>query len=172
MENLFHQITNSPMLLFAMAAFCAIYFIVTYRNAWKAVDYRKDLQEQTPKAVDLFKKKYGKTPTEAELPVIGLYERQSAYLYATSEDVIKAYKTQQNIIRWIMLWYFWPFPIAFVGTTMTMVKYTSLTHPSFIAWCSFTALWSILGFVLMAKGLIASRIVKIGENVTYLNYSV
>ncbi len=170
MENFFHQLVNSPMILFAVAAFSAIYFVVTYYNAWKAVDYKKDLQEQTPKAVDLFKMRYDKTPSEAGLPVIGLYEKQSAYLYATSEKVIKSYKTQQNIIRWIMLWYFWPFPVAFVGTTMTMIKYVSLTHPSFVAWCSFTAIWSILGFVLMAKALIASRIVKLGKNVTYLNY--
>ena len=90
--------------------------------------------------------------------------------YATSEKVIKAYKTQQNIIRWMMLWYLWPFPVAFVGTTMTMMKYVSFTHPSFVAWCSFTAIWTILGFVLIAKALIASRIVKFGKNVTYLNY--
>ena len=57
-----------------------------------------------------------------------------------------------------------------IGTTMTMMKYTSLTHPSFVAWCSFAAIWSILGFVLCAIGLITSRTVKFGENVTYLNY--
>ena len=170
MENLFHQIANSPLVLVAIAVFSAIYFVVTYHNAWKAVDYRKDLQEQTPKAVDRFKERYGKTPSETGLPVIGLYEKQSAYLYATSEKVINAYKTQQNIIRWMMLWYLWPFPVAFIGTTMTMIKYTSLTHPSFVAWCFFTAIWTILGFVLIAKALIASRTVKFGKNVTYLNY--
>lgn len=170
MENLFHQIANSPLVLVAIAVFSAIYFVVTYRNAWKLFANRRDLQEQKPNAVDLFKMRYGKTPSEAGLPVIGLYERQSAYLYATSEKVINAYKTQQNIIRYMMLGYLWPFPIAFVGTTMTMIKYTSFTHPSFVAWCFFTAIWTILGFALIAKALIASRTVKFGENVTYLNY--
>ena len=170
MENFFHQLVNSPMILFAMAAFSAIYFAVTYHSAWKAIDYRKALQEETPKAVDLFKMRYGKTPSESGLPVIGLYEKQSAYLYATSEAVINVYNTQQNIIRWMMLWYLWPFPIAFIGTTSTMIEYTSFTHPSFVAWCSFTAIWTILGFVLIAKALIVSRSIKFGENVTYLNY--
>ena len=157
------------LILFAIALCSAFYFVVTY-HLWKLLTNRKDLQEETPKAVDLFKMKYNKTPSEAELPVIGLYERQRAYLYATSKKVINSYKMQQNIIRWLMLWYLWPFPIIFIGTTMTMMKYTSLTHPSFVAWCSFMAIWSILGFVLCAIGLITSRTVKFGENVTYLNY--
>ena len=169
MENLFDYFVNGSFLLFA-TLFSAIYFVVTYRNAWKSLDNRNDLQEQIPKAVDRFKSAYGKTPSEAGFPVIGIYEKQSAYLYATSEKVIKAYKTQQNIIRWMMVWYLWPFPFAFIGTSMTMIKYASLTHPSFIAWCFFTAMWSVLGFVLIAKALIASRVVKFGKNVTYLNY--
>jgi len=170
MENFFHQLVNSELILFTIVLFSAIYFVVTYRGAWKLLENRKDLQEQTPKAVDLFKDAYSKTPNEAGFPVIGIYEKQSAYLYATSEKVINAYKTQQNIIRWMIVWYLWPFPFAFIGTTMTMMKYASFTHPSFVAWCFFTAIWSILGFVLIAKVLIASRIVKFGKNVTYLNY--
>ena len=171
MENFFHQFVNSIDInsLFIIALCSAFYFVVTY-HLWKLLTNRKDLQEETPKAVDLFKMEYNKTPSEAELPVIGLYERQHAYLYATSKKVIKSYKMQQNIIRWMMLWYLWPFPIIFIGTTMTMMKYTSFTHPSFVAWCSFMAIWSILGFVLCAIGLITSRTVKFGQNVTYLNY--
>lgn len=171
MENLFHQIVNSidTNSLFIIALCSAFYFVVTY-HLWKLLTNRKDLQEEIPKAVDLFKMKYNKTPGAAGLPVIDLYERQRAYLYATSRKVIKSYKMQQNIIRWMMLWYFWPLIVGFVGTIMTMVKYTSLPHPSFVAWCSFMAIWSILGFVLCAIGLITSRTVKFGKNVTYLNY--
>ena len=170
MESLFHQIVNSANInsLFIIALCSLAYFVVTY-HAWKLLANRKSLQEETPKAVDLFEMRYGKTPSKAGFPVIGLYERQNAYLYATSEKVIKAYKIQQNIIRWMMLWYFWPLPVAFVGTTMTMMKYVSLTHPSFVAWCSFTAVWSLLGFALCAIVLITSRTAKFGKNVTYLN---
>ena len=171
MENLFHQIVNSIDInsLFIIALCSAFYFVITY-HLWKLLTNRKDLQEEIPKAVDLFKMKYNKTPGAAGLPVIDLYERQNAYLYATSRKVIKRYRMQQNIIRWLMLWYLWPFPIIFIGTTMTMMKYASLTHPSFVAWCSSMVIWSILGFVLGAIGLITSRTVKFGKNVTYLNY--
>ena len=169
MENFYHQLANNQFTLFAIAFFSAIYFVVTY-HIWKLFTKRRDLQEQITKAVDFFKREYGKTPSEAGLPIIGLYERQSAYLYATSEKVINAYKTQQNIIRWMMLWYLWPFPVIFIGTIMTMAKYLSFTHPSFVAWCYFMTIWTILGAVLIAKALIASRIVKFGKNVTYLNY--
>ena len=171
MENLFHQIVNSIDInsLFIIALCSAFYFVITY-HLWKLLTNRKDLQKEIPKAVDLFKMKYNKTPGAAGLPVIDLYERQNAYLYATSRKVIKRYRMQQNIIRWLMLWYLWPFPIIFIGTTMTMIKYTSLTHPSFVAWCSFFAIWGILGLVLCAIGLITSRTVKFGKNVTYLNY--
>ena len=170
MENFFHQLVNSELILFAIALFSAIYFVVTYCCTWKSLENKKYLQDLIPNAVDLFKESYGKTPKEAGLPIIALYKKQNAYLYAVSQKVINAYKTQQNIIRWMMLWYFWPFPVAFVGTTMTMMKYASFTHPSFVAWSFFTVIWSILGIVLIAKGLIASRFVKFGKNVTYLNY--
>ena len=170
MENLFYQIANSELTLLAVALVSLTYFCVTYYSAWKVVIKQKKLEELKPKAIELFKDAYGKTPKEEGFPVIGLYEKQSAYLYATSETVIKSYKTQQNIIRWLMLWYLWPWPVAFCGTTMTMIKYTSFTHPSFIAWCFFTAFWAILGFILIGRALLASRSVKFGKNVTYLNY--
>ena len=169
MENLFQQLMCNGLILFAIALCSAFYFVVTY-HSWKLLTNRKDLQEQIPKAVDLFKMKNNKTPSEAELPVIGIYERQSAYLYATSEKVIRSYKMQQNIIRWMMLWYFWPLIVGFVGIMMAMIKYLSVTHPSFVAWCFFFAIWSILGLVLCAIALISSRTVKFGKNVTYLNY--
>ena len=171
MENLFHQIVNSANInsLFIIAVCSLAYFVVTY-HAWKLLANRRSLQEKTPKAVDFFEMRYGKTPSEAGFPVVGIYKRQNAYLYATSEKVIKGYKTQQNIIRWMMLWYLWPLPFAFIGTTMSMMEYVSLTHPTFVSWCFFTALWSVLGLVLIAKALIVSRVVKFGKNVTYLNY--
>ena len=172
MENFFNQLVNSPIILFAIVAFSAVYFVVTYHKAWKTIDHRKDLQPETPKAVDLFKEAYDKTPSEAGFPVIGLYERQHAYLYATSRKVIKAYKTQQNIIRWMMSWYLWPFPVAYAGLMFTFAEYRSFTHLSFVALCCFTSIWTILGFVLIAKGLIVSRVIKFGKNITYLNYKV
>lgn len=55
--------------------------------------------ERTDEAIALFKKQYGKTPKEEGFPVIGIYERQNAFLYAASEEAIESYKTEQNIIR-------------------------------------------------------------------------
>ena len=48
-------------------------------------------------AVSLFRHQYGIHPAQSAYPVIDVYEKQHAYLYASSEEAVKAYKTQQNI---------------------------------------------------------------------------
>lgn len=55
-------------------------------------------------AVEKFRKYIGsgKTPEECGFPVLDRYEKQSAYLYGVSEEATKAYKCNQNIIRWNM----------------------------------------------------------------------
>ena len=171
MENLFHCLINNSSLLLAIIVFSAIYFIITYCNIWeKSEKNKKNLQKRTDEAINLYRRRYLKDPEDNGFPVIGIYEKQNAFLYASSEKVIKAYKTQQNIIRWMLVWYFWPFPFAFVGTIISLAKYPDLTYPPFIAWSSFMITWSILGFVLCIKGFMTSRIVKFNNNITYLNY--
>ena len=59
-------------------------------------------------AVSLFRHQYGIHPAQSAYPVIDVYEKQHAYLYASSEEAVKAYKTQQNIIRWMMTYFLWP----------------------------------------------------------------
>ena len=56
----------------------------------------------TEEATALFVATYGKTPRECNLTEIGVYEKQRAYLYAHSKEEIVAYRTCQNIIRWII----------------------------------------------------------------------
>ena len=56
-------------------------------------------------AVSLFRHQYGIHPAQSAYPVIDVYEKQHAYLYASSEEAVKAYKTQQNIIRWMMTYF-------------------------------------------------------------------
>lgn len=168
MENLFHQFVNSEWIIIAIAIFSVIYFVVTYYNAWMSLEKGKELKKA--EAINYYKERYYKTPKEDGFPVVGIYEKQSAYLYATSEKVIQAFKTQQNMIRWIMVWYFLPFPFIWIGLMATYLMYTSLTYPTFIACSFFMALWSILGIVLMIKVWNASRIVKLGNNITYINY--
>lgn len=59
-------------------------------------------------AVSLFRHQYGIHPAQSAYPVINVYEKQHAYLYASSEEAVKAYKTQQNIIRLVMTYFLWP----------------------------------------------------------------
>ena len=68
------------------------------------------IEEATAKFVAV----YGKTPRECNLTEIGIYEKQSAYLFAHSKEEIVAYKTCQNIIRWMMVWYLWPLALMMI----------------------------------------------------------
>lgn len=63
-------------------------------------------QQAINQAIDLFQIRFGITPQESRYPVIDIYEKQHAYLYAETEEAIAAYKTHQNIIRWIMCFLF------------------------------------------------------------------
>lgn len=119
--------------------------------------------------IKLFKLHYGKTPKEAGYPVIDIYERQHAYLYATSEKVIKAYKTQQNILRWMMLWYMWPMAIAFINF-FDALKYQDVFHQRCIATYIFFGAWLILAIVLGIKVRQTGKLIELGKNITYLNY--
>ena len=59
-------------------------------------------------AIDLFIASVGKEPKDCGYNAIDIDEKKPAYLYAKDEKTLKAFKSQQNIIRWIMLWGFWP----------------------------------------------------------------
>ena len=74
--------------------------------------------ERIDEAVNLFKEKYGKTPKEQGFSVIDIYEKQHAFLYADTEETIRAYKNHQNIIRWVLAWYLWPLALVMFNFLM------------------------------------------------------
>ena len=126
--------------------------------------------DRTNEAINLFKEKYGKTPQELGFPVISVYEKQSAFIYAHSEEVIKAYKTQQNILRWIMTRFMWPLAIVMIIGLGALVKYQDTSHPLFSAIFAFFAAYMVFFFILFIKVKRAEKLIKLGKNVTYLNY--
>jgi len=121
-------------------------------------------------AIKLFKKQYGITPHEAGFPKISIYEKQTAFLYATSEEVINAYKMQQNIIRWLMKWFICPLALAVIMWAVVLAKFQDACHPLCIACYIFYGIWVVLLCVLWFKVERANKLVKIGETVTFLNY--
>ena len=124
--------------------------------------------KQNYEAVELFKRRYGKTPEEAGFPVIDVYKKQHAYLYARNSEIIKYYKTQQNIISWVMLWGMWPTSIAFLN--FVSVVYLNPWHLRCVATYVFFVIWLILFIVLWIKVKQTERVVRINVNITYLNY--
>lgn len=48
-------------------------------------------------AVSLFRHQYGIHPAQSAYPVIDVYEKQHAYLYASSEEAVKAYKLSKTL---------------------------------------------------------------------------
>ncbi len=126
--------------------------------------------ERTDEAIALFKKQYGKTPKEAGFPVIGIYERQSAFLYASSEEVIKAYKTEQNIIRGTMFWAVWPLILVMINYANAAVWYHDVFHWRCVTSYVFLAVWLVVVVTLYIKVLKLGKKFKLGENIIYLNY--
>ena len=109
----------------------------------------KELQQ---KAINLFILRVGRTPKECGYQVIDIYEKQKAFIYAPDVSAIKNYKSSQSIIRWIMVWGFWPLLAAFAIILFHGISYFEKTgalwNPLTIGAAAFFILWSVLLLVL------------------------
>ena len=119
-------------------------------------------------AVSLFRHQYGIHPAQSAYPVIDVYEKQHAYLYASSEEAVKAYKTQQNIIRWVMTYFLWPVAVDTALLFYAAVRFQKLNHPLIICCIAFYACWGLLLLVLAHKAFKAEK--KQKNKVLWLNY--
>jgi hypothetical protein len=126
--------------------------------------------ERTDEAIALFKKQYGKTPKESGFPVIGIYKRQSAFLYAASEEVIKAYKTHQNIIRGTIFWALWPLILVMINYFDAVERYQEMFHWRCVISYVFLVVWLVVVVTLYIKVLKLGKNFKLGKNIIYLNY--
>lgn len=121
-------------------------------------------------AISKFKKTYDKTPEECGYPFIGIYKKQHAYLYGRSEKAIAAYKTSQNIIRWMMTFFMWPVAIDATLCFYWLIRtQADLLHPMVVGTISFFVLWCVVLFgILWHKVYKTEKLHK--DNVIYLNY--
>jgi len=126
--------------------------------------------ERTDEAIALFKKQYGKTPKESGFPVIGTYERQSAFLYAASEEAIKSYKTEQNIIRGTMFWALLPLSLVMINYANAAAWYHDVFHWRCVVTYVFLPVWLVVVVTLYIKALKLGKNFKLGKNIIYLNY--
>ena len=126
--------------------------------------------ERTDEAIALFKKQYGKTPKEAGFSVIGIYARQHAFLYATTEEVIKAYKTHQNIVRGVIFWGIGPLVLIMINCLDAMKRYQEMFHWRCVISYVFLAVWLVVVVTLYIKVLKLGKNFKLGKNIIYLNY--
>ena len=129
----------------------------------------KELQQ---KATSLFISRVGITPKECGYQVIDIYEKQKAFIYAPDNDTAKNYKSSQSIIRWIMLWGFWPLLIAFTVILFYGISYHEKTgtlwNPLTIGASIFFILWSILILVLCVIAF--KRHIHVNNRVFWINY--
>ena len=126
--------------------------------------------ERTNEAINLFERNYGKNPKDAGFPVIGIYERQNAFLYAASEKAIESYKTEQNIIRGMLIWGMWPLAVIMVNYIDAVERYQYMLHWRCVVSYLFFAVWLVVFVTLYIKVHKLGKNFKLGKNITYLNY--
>ena len=119
-------------------------------------------------AKELFELRYGKTPEEYGYPVIDVYKKQRVYLYAESEEAAAAYKKGQNIIRWVLVWYWWPVIAAVVVSFIGILKFQAILHPVVLIPMIFIAVWFALFMFLWYKLRCVEKIHK--GRVIWLDY--
>lgn len=127
----------------------------------------KKLREQ---AISLFVDKYGKTPKECGLKEIDVFEEKGMFLYGPTSEAIKGFKTVQNIIKFIMLWYFWPLVIAFVFFMFGLPYIASgeYNHPLVVFPILFIILWALFYLVLWHKAWKGDKVSR--KNVVWIHY--
>ncbi len=125
-------------------------------------------QKLTEKAIALFQNEFGQQPANLGYPVIDIYPKQCSYLYAQSVKAAEAYKTQQNILNWIMRFYLFPLFVNVVIGFTGMCKFQNFTHPLVMGTIIFFFCWVILLLVLWHLAAKADK--KHRGKVIWLNY--
>lgn len=120
--------------------------------------------------VALFKRNYGKSPQEMGFFFVEIYDRQKAFLYATSSEVIKAYKLQHRINCWIASHLFYPLLFAFLLLLASYFIFQTLVSPLSVLIYIFFTVWIMLFLVLSYKEKTTCKKIKFGENFIILHY--
>ena len=124
-------------------------------------------------AIDLFVTKYCKTPKEYGVPVVDIFKPQRAFIYAPSDDVAKAYKTSQSILRWLMIWGLWPLGLDFILFGAYVFPRVSsidiIFAPITLCLIAFFVLWSVALFCLSVYGYFLGS--KSENRVYFINYA-
>ena len=121
-------------------------------------------------AIAKFRERFMKSPYDLGFPVIDVYEKQSAFLYGQSKEAVEGYKTCQNIIRWIMVYYLLPMVICVIVFMFGLLQYcnNNVVNPLIIISLTFFVFWIILFIVLYIKAKKADKISK--GKVIWINY--
>ncbi len=121
-------------------------------------------KKREKEAIDLFIASTGEEPKVYGYNAIDVYEKQRAYIYAKDEKTLKAFKSQQNIIRWIILWGFWPLIlclcIIFFYGIPRVETIEDLQKPLIMASIVFCVAWIILLYILYIRAFILCQKVK------------
>ena len=127
-------------------------------------------KKQIEEAIALFERQYGAKPENTDVRVIDIYKKQRAYLYGTSQEVINAYKTSQNIARWIIVYYFWPIIVDVILLFICMLKYeANIDNLASKILIGFGAAWEVLFWVLWYILIQSEK--KFRGKVVWLNYA-
>jgi hypothetical protein len=129
-------------------------------------------KEQRQQAEALYLKMYNRTTKDDKIEFIDIYEKQRAFLYGHSKEVLEAYKTSQNILRFMMKFFLWPviadFILMFWGFLEGM-RTNNIFNGYFVFGCIFFILYcGVLFGILWYRCLKAEK--KHKGNVIWLNY--
>ena len=128
-------------------------------------------KKREKEAIDLFIASVGKEPKACGYNAIDIYEKQRAYIYAKDEKTLKAFKSSQNIIRWIILWGFWPIflclCIIFFYGIPRVETIEDLQKPLIMASIVFFVAWIILLLSLCLRAYILGKQAK---SAYWINY--
>ena len=129
-------------------------------------------QKQQKEAEKLYQNMFRCLPAVDGYKYVDIYEKQSAYLYGKSSEAIEAYKTCQNIIRFMLTGFMWPLVVDIIILFWGMFKGI---HPEgiIINWQLVSGTLFFIGYfiyflILWHKCSVAEK--KVNGNLVWINY--
>ncbi len=145
-------------MLFILLTASFIAWMYLFVTDIKTVDKKDNLV-----AINKFKLIHGCEPKDKNFVVIDFYKHHNFYIYASSDDVLAAYKLQQKIICWIIKDYVCSWVIIFGTWIASVIIWHNIFHTSCLTIYIFAGFWIMLYRALSKKMLQTEPLIEINK---------
>lgn len=150
------------LFIISTAVFITLVYLVV-------VNVKVDNNYDEQVAINLFKARYGCEPKDKGFSAITFYKRYKFYIYASSSEVLSAYKLQQRILYWIVKGYLWGWLVILIALIIAIISSHNVFHTSCLSIYVFAGFWIMLYRSLDYKIRQTERLIEVDKTIAFVN---